>query len=68
MYEEKIINSIKEKSKNIKKTISVNEAEEIIKGDTQEKKLTKNFDKKKEYQKAKKSKKSSKKMKKIRKK
>ena len=67
LYEEKIINSIKEKSKNIKKTISIKEAEEIIKGDKQEKKLPKTFDKKKESQKAKKSVKSSKKTKKIRK-
>ena len=34
LYEEKIINLIKQKSKQIKKTISLTEAEEIIKGDS----------------------------------
>ena len=39
IYEEKIINLIKQKSKQTKKTISLNEAEEIIKGEAQIKKI-----------------------------
>ena len=68
VYEEKIINLIKQKSKQIKKTISLNEAEEIIKGNTQVKKYSKLSAKKEEFKKPKKTVKSSKKAKKIRKK
>ena len=68
VYEEKIINLIKQKSKQIKKTISLNEAEEIIKGKAQVKKYSKLSVKKEEFKKPKKTVKSSKKAKKIRKK
>ena len=68
MYEEKIINLIKQKSKQIKKTISLKEAEEIIKGNSQIKKHDMSSAKKKEEsKKPKKSVKSSKNTKKIRK-
>ena len=68
IYEEKIINLIKEKSKHTKKTISVNEAEEIIKGDFKIKKYAKQSIEKEEYKKPKKAVKLSQKKKKIRKK
>ena len=68
IYEEKIINSIKEKSKQTKKTISLKEAEEIIKGDFKIKKHAKQSIKKEEYKKPKKTVKLLQKKKKIRKK
>ena len=68
VYEEKIINLIKKKLKQTKKTISLNEAEEIIKGKAQVKKYSKLSVKKEEFKKPKKTVKSSKKAKKIRKK
>ena len=64
IYEEKIINLIKEKSKKIKKTISTIEAEEIIR---QHHKTHHHFEEE-ESKKSKKTLKSSKKTKKIRKK
>ena len=68
IYEDKIISLIKEKSKRTKKTISIKEAEEIIKGDRLIKKISKQSAKKETSRKAKKAIKSSKKIKKIRKK
>jgi len=68
IYEEKIINLIKQKSKKSKKTISLKEAEEIIKGDLHIKKQSQSINKTKEYKKAKKIDKSLKKKKRIRKK
>ena len=75
IYEEKIINLIKEKSKKIQKPISINEAEEIIKKQSQTEKQvklpinkSKEPKKKEEFKKAKKTVKSSKNKKKIRKK
>jgi len=68
IYEEKIINLIKQKSKQTKKTISLKEAEEIIKGDFKIKKHTKQSTAKEEYKKPKKTVKSPQKKKKIRKK
>ena len=68
IYEEKIINLIKQKSKQTKKTISLKEAEEIIKGDFKIKKHAKQSIEKEEYKKPKKTVKSSQKKKKIRKK
>ena len=68
IYEDKIISLIKEKSKQTKKTISIKEAEEIIKGDRLIKKISKQSAKKETSRKAKKAIKSSKKIKKIRKK
>ena len=74
IYEEKIINLIKEKSKKIQKPISINEAEEIIKKQSQTEKQvklpinkSKEPKKKEEFKKAKKTVKSSKNKKKIRK-
>ena len=64
IYEEKIINLIKEKSKKIKKAISAKEAEEIIRQHHK----THHHSKEEESKKSKKTLKSSKKMKKIRKK
>ena len=64
IYEEKIINLIKEKSKETKKIISVNEAEKLIK---EQHSVHEHFDKE-ESKKPKKTVKSSKKLKKIRKK
>ena len=64
VYEEKIINLIKEKSKVTKKTISIKEAEELI---AEQHKSHDHF-KEEEYKKPKKTLKSSKKSKKIRKK
>ena len=64
VYEEKIINLIKEKSKVTKKTISIKEAEELI---AEQHKSHEHF-KEEEYKKPKKTLKSSKKSKKIRKK
>ena len=64
VYEEKIINLIKEKSKVTKKTISIKEAEELI---AEQHKSHEHF-KEEEYKKPKKTVKSSKKSKKIRKK
>ena len=62
IYEEKIINLIKEKSKKIQKPISINEAEEIIKKQSQtEKQVKLPINKSKEPKK----KKSSKKLKKL---
>ena len=67
IYEEKIINLIKEKSKQTKKMISTNEAEEIIRGES--KGITSSQSvQTKESKKAKKTAKSPKKNKKIRKK
>ena len=68
IYEEKIINLIKQKSKQTKKTISIKEAEEIIKEWSEIKKHSKSFAEKEESKKAKKTIKSSKNNKKIRKK
>jgi len=64
IYEEKIINLIKEKSKKIKKVISINEAEEII----HQHHKTHHHSEAEESEKSKKTLKSSKKTKKIRKK
>ena len=64
IYEEKIINLIKEKSKKIKKAISTKEAEEII----NQHHKTHHHSEEKESKKSKKTLKSSKKTKKIRKK
>ena len=68
IYEEKIINLIKQKSKQIKKTISIKEAEEIIKAHSMVEKTSELASKKEESKKAKKTIKSSKNKKKIRKK
>ena len=68
IYEEKIINLIKQKSKQTKKTISLKEAEEIIKGNFKIEKHAKQSIEKEEYKKPKKTVKSSQKKKKIRKK
>ena len=68
IYEEKIINLIKQKSKQTKKTISLKEAEEIIKGDYKIKKHAKQSIEKAEYKKPKKTVKLLQKKKKIRKK
>ena len=68
IYEEKIINLIKQKSKQTKKTISIKEAEEIIKAHSIVKKPPGLASKKEESKKAKKTIKSSKNKKKIRKK
>ena len=68
IYEEKIINLIKQKSKQIKKTISIREAEEIIKAHSMVEKTSELSSKKEESKKAKKTIKSSKNKKKIRKK
>ena len=68
LYEEKIINLIKQKSKQTKKTISIKEAEEIIKAHSMVDKLSELSSEKKESKKAKKTIKSSKNKKKIRKK
>jgi len=69
IYEEKIINLIKQKSKQTKKTISIKEAEEIIKVHSMiEKPSELSSNKKEESKKAKKTIKSSKNKKKIRKK
>ena len=68
IYEEKIINLIKQKSKETKKTISIKEAEEIIKAHSIVKKPPGLSSKKEESKKAKKTIKSSKNKKKIRKK
>ena len=68
IYEEKIINLIKQKSKKSKKTISLKEAEEIIKGDLHIKKQSQSINETKEYKEAKKIDKSLKKKKRIRKK
>ena len=64
IYEEKIINLIKEKSKQTKKTISVNEAEKILKDHHKAHHHSDNP----KSEKSKKAVKSSKKLKKIRKK
>ena len=68
IYEEKIINLIKQKSKETKKTISIKEAEEIIKAHSMIGKSSELFSQKEESKKAKKTIKSSKNKKKIRKK
>jgi len=68
IYEDKVINLIKEKSQRIKKTISIKEAEVIIKGEHLIKKSLKLSSKKKQFKKGKKTVKLSKKTKKIRKK
>ena len=68
IYEEKIINLIKQKSKETKKTISIKEAEEIIKAHSMVEKTSELSSKKEESKKAKKTIKSSKNKKKIRKK
>ena len=46
LYEEKIINLIKQKSKKTTKTISLQEAEKILKGESQVKKHSKSMDEK----------------------
>ena len=68
IYEEKIINLIKQKSKQLKKIISLKEAENIIKGDSQNKKHSKLFEENEESKKPKKTVKSLQNKKKIRKK
>ena len=68
IYEEKIINLINQKSKETKKTISIKEAEEIIKAHSMIGKSSELFSQKEESKKAKKTIKSSKNKKKIRKK
>jgi len=68
IYEEKVINLIKQKSKQTKKTISIKEAEEIIKAHSMVDKSSELSSEKKESKKAKKTIKSSKNKKKIRKK
>ena len=68
IYEEKIINLIKQKSKQTKKTISIKEAEEIIKAHSMIGKSSELSSQKEESKKAKKTIKSSKNKKKIRKK
>ena len=68
IYEEKIINLIKQKSKQTTKTISIKEAEEIIKVHSMVEKPSESSSKKEESKKAKKTIKSSKNKKKIRKK
>ena len=68
IYEEKIINLIKQKSKKTKKIISLKEAEEIIKEDLHIKKQSQSINETKEYKEAKKIDKSLKKKKRIRKK
>ncbi len=68
IYEEKIINLIKQKSKPLKKIISLKEAENIIKGDSQSKKHSKLLEKNEESKKPKKTVKSLQSKKKIRKK
>ena len=68
IYEEKVINLIKEKSIQTKKRISLKEAEEIIKGNSQIKKSSNQSTEKEESEKLKKTVKSSEKTKKIRKK
>ena len=68
LYEEKIINLIKKKSKQIKKTISLKEAEDILKEDLNKKKQSKAIDDKSESKKPKKTIESKQKTKKIRKK
>ena len=67
IYEEKIINLIKQKSKKTTKTISLQEAEKILKGESQVKKHSKSMDEKNDLEKPKKSTKLSKSKKKIRK-
>jgi len=68
VYEEKIINLIKQKSKQTKKTISIKEAEKIIKEKSQIEKSSKLTEKKEVSKKPKKSVESSQKTEKIRKK
>ena len=68
IYEEKIINLIKQKSKKSKKTISLKEADEIIKGDLHIKKQSQSISETDDHKKAKKIDKSFKKKKRIRKK
>jgi len=68
IYEEKIINLIKQKSKQTKKTISIKEAEEIIKAHSMVERSSELSSKKEESKKAKKTIKSLKNKKKIRKK
>ena len=68
IYEEKIINLIKQKSKKTKKTISLKEAENIIKGEPQVQKHFEPTVEKGGSEKPKKTNKTSKKKKKIRKK
>ena len=68
IYEEKIINLIKQKSKQTKKTISIKEAEEIIKTHSMADMSSELSSKREESNKAKKTIKSSKNKKKIRKK
>jgi len=68
IYEEKIINFIKQKSKQLKKKISLKEAENIIKEDSQNKKHSKLLEKNEESKKPKKTVKSLQSKKKIRKK
>ena len=68
LYEEKIINSIKEKSKKLKKIITIKEAEQLLKLASEGKIHSHKQVENKEIKKSKKIDKSSKKIKKIRKK
>ena len=68
LYEEKIINLIKNKSNKIKKTISTKEAEKIIRGDSQIEKQSGLSVGKEDHKKVKKTLKLPKNKKKIRKK
>ena len=68
LYEEKIIDLLKSKSKLTKKNVTLKEAEEIIKGNYQTKEYSKPLAEKEESKKPKKTVKSAKKNKKIRKK
>ncbi len=68
IYEEKVINLIKDKSKKIKKIITIKEAEDLIKEGYEPKKTSKNLSEEKEIKKAKKTAKSTQSKKKIRKK
>ena len=68
LYEEKIINLIKQKAKNIKKTISIEEAELIIKNHSLSKEASIEKNEKEKSVKTKKALKKTAKIKKIRKK
>ncbi len=68
LYEEKIINSIKEKSKKLKKIITIKEAEQLLKSESESQTHSHKQVENKEIKKSKKIDKSSKKTKKIRKK
>ena len=68
IYEEKVINLIKDKSKKIKKTITIKEAEALMKENYEPKKTSKDLSENKETKKPKKTAKSTQNKKKIRKK